>query len=75
MHGRIELTGALFDTRVKNVRISDPDDPTVQEAPLMAGDSKPKVSLPLTSGFARTGYEHDRAIAESVESAHPTGQK
>jgi catecholate siderophore receptor len=33
LSGRIELTGALFDTRVKNVRISDPDDPTVQEAP------------------------------------------
>ena len=33
LNGRIELTGALFDTRVKNVRISDPDDPTVQEAP------------------------------------------
>jgi catecholate siderophore receptor len=28
-----ELTGAIFDTRVKNVRITDPDDPTVQEAP------------------------------------------
>jgi catecholate siderophore receptor len=33
MHGQVELTGALFDTRVNNVRISDPDDPTVQEAP------------------------------------------
>jgi catecholate siderophore receptor len=33
LNGEIELTGALFDTRVKNVRISDPDDPTVQEAP------------------------------------------
>ena len=33
LNGRIELTSALFDTRVKNVRISDPDDPTVQEAP------------------------------------------
>ena len=31
--GRAELTGALFDTFVKNVRISDPDDPTVQEMP------------------------------------------
>jgi catecholate siderophore receptor len=28
-----ELTVAIFDTRVKNVRITDPDDPTVQEAP------------------------------------------
>ena len=31
--GAAELTGALFNTRVKNVRITDPDDPTVQEAP------------------------------------------
>jgi catecholate siderophore receptor len=27
------LTGALFDTRVYNARISDPDDPTVQQMP------------------------------------------
>jgi catecholate siderophore receptor len=33
LDGEIELSGALFDTRVKNVRISDPDDPTVQDAP------------------------------------------
>jgi catecholate siderophore receptor len=31
--GAAEVTGSIFDTRVKNVRISDPDDPTVQEAP------------------------------------------
>ncbi len=28
-----ELTGALFDTRVHNARISDPNDPTVQQMP------------------------------------------
>jgi catecholate siderophore receptor len=33
LDGRAELTGALFDTFVKNVRNSDPDDPTVQDAP------------------------------------------
>ena len=33
LDGKAELTGALFDTFVKNVRISDPDDPTVQEMP------------------------------------------
>jgi catecholate siderophore receptor len=33
LDGQLELTGAIFDTRVKNVRISDPDDPTVQDAP------------------------------------------
>ena len=29
----VELTAALFDTRVHDVRNSDPDDPTVQQAP------------------------------------------
>jgi catecholate siderophore receptor len=33
MGGAAEFTGSIFDTRVKNVRITDPDDPTVQEAP------------------------------------------
>ena len=28
-------------------------------APLMAGDAKPEVQVPLTTGFARTGYELD----------------
>jgi catecholate siderophore receptor len=31
--GKAELTGAVFDTLVTNVRNSDPDDPTVQDAP------------------------------------------
>ncbi len=31
--GKAELTGSLFDTRVKNARNSDPDDPTIQDAP------------------------------------------
>jgi catecholate siderophore receptor len=31
--GQAELTGAVFDTLVTNVRNSDPDDPTVQDAP------------------------------------------
>jgi catecholate siderophore receptor len=30
---QIEVSGALFDTRVRDVRNSDPDDPTVQQAP------------------------------------------
>jgi len=39
----------------------------VEQAPLLTGDAKPVVQTPLTSGFALTGYEHDQAIAESVE--------
>ncbi len=38
-----------------------------ESAPLLTGDSKVEVSVPLTSGFARTGYEHDKAILEAVE--------
>jgi catecholate siderophore receptor len=33
LNGQARLTGALFDTRVDNARISDPDDPTVQQMP------------------------------------------
>jgi catecholate siderophore receptor len=33
LNGAATLAGALFDTQVKNVRNSDPDDPTVQDAP------------------------------------------
>ncbi len=33
LENKAEVTGALFDTRVSNTRISDPDDPTVQQMP------------------------------------------
>jgi catecholate siderophore receptor len=33
LDGGAELTGAVFDTRVHNARLSDPDDPTVQQMP------------------------------------------
>jgi catecholate siderophore receptor len=33
LNGEAQVTGALFDTRVYNARISDPDDPTVQQMP------------------------------------------
>jgi hypothetical protein len=36
-------------------------------ATLLTGDSRIEVQVPLTSGFARTGYEYDKAILESVE--------
>ncbi len=31
--GKADLTASLFDTQVKNARNSDPDDPTIQDAP------------------------------------------
>ncbi|MGA9586252.1 MAG: hypothetical protein WBQ95_13040 [Terracidiphilus sp.] len=41
--------------------------PAVQQAPLLAGDQKPAITVPLTSGFARTGYEQDLAAAEKAQ--------
>jgi hypothetical protein len=41
--------------------------PTAQQPPLLAGDQKPTIPLPLTSGFARTGYEQDQAAAQRAE--------
>jgi hypothetical protein len=35
----------------------------VEQSPLMTGDKKPAVAVPLTNGFARTGYELDQAAA------------
>jgi hypothetical protein len=46
----------------------------VEGATLLTGDSKIEVAHPLTSGFARTGYEHDKAILESVET-HQAGNQ
>ncbi len=36
-----------------------PEEPSTSTAPLMAGDTRPEVQAPLTTGFARTGYELD----------------
>jgi len=41
--------------------------PAVQQAPLLAGDQNPTITVPLTSGFARTGYEQDLAAAQKAE--------
>jgi hypothetical protein len=35
----------------------------VEQEPLMTGDKQPAITIPLTSGFARTGYELDQAAA------------
>jgi hypothetical protein len=44
----------------------------VEQAPLMTGDKRPVIAVPLTNGFARTGYELDQAPAVRPEapSAH-----
>src|SRR6266536_424126 len=39
----------------------------VEHAPLLAQDKQPTLAVPLTSGFARTGYEQDQAAAQAAE--------
>ena len=38
--------------------------------PLMAGDEKPEIQAPLTTGFARTGYELDTIEARAEKMAY-----
>jgi hypothetical protein len=47
--------------------------PAVMQAPLMTGDQKPTIAVPLTNGFARTGYELDQA--ETVARGHAKEHK
>jgi hypothetical protein len=41
--------------------------PAAQTAPLMTGESAPVVAVPLTNGFARTGFEQEEAEARAAE--------
>jgi len=48
---------------------------TVAQAPLLTGDEKPRVAVPLTSGFARTGYELDQVAAQKIEASRSEAHK
>ena len=48
--------------------------PAVQTAPLLTGDSKPTVTVPLTNGFAPTGYEQEEAEDQAAK-AQQSAQK
>ena len=36
---------------------------------MMTGDAEPVITVPLTNGFARTGYEQDQAAAREAQAA------
>jgi hypothetical protein len=42
-----------------------PVTPAAAEPPLMKGDSRPVITMPLTNGFARTAYEQNLAATEA----------
>lgn len=60
---RIPIERAMEIIAQRGLPVAPPE----QQAPLMAGDSKATVALPLTSGFAPTGYEQDLAASRAVE--------
>jgi hypothetical protein len=41
--------------------------PSTAHVPLLAGEKQPEVTVPLTSGFAPTGYEQEVAAAQAAE--------
>ncbi|HTW80317.1 MAG TPA: hypothetical protein VME23_12295 [Terracidiphilus sp.] len=41
--------------------------PAAEAPPLMTGDSKPVVTMPLTNGFARTSYEQELAAEKQAK--------
>jgi hypothetical protein len=49
--------------------------PAVEAAPLLTGDARRVVAVPLTNGFARTGYEQDVAQAEKIAGKRAEQQK
>jgi hypothetical protein len=48
--------------------------PAVQTQPLMTGDSRPAVTMPLTDGFAPTTYEQEQAAAQASTAARNEAQ-
>lgn len=56
---RIPIERAMEIIAQRGLPVAPPE----QQPPLMAGDSKPTVEMPLTNGFAHTGYEQDLAAA------------
>ena len=60
---RIPIERAMQIVAQKGLAVA----PAAQDAPLLAEDEKPKVTVPLTSGFARTGFEQDLAASQKAE--------
>lgn len=48
--------------------------PAAQTQPLMTGDSRPTVTMPLTDGFAPTTYEQEQAAAEATTAVRNEAQ-
>lgn len=49
--------------------------PATAEPPLMTGDNRPVVTMPLTDGFARTAYELEQRRDEGARAERPPSGK
>ena len=64
---RIPITRAMELIAQRGLPVNT--DTSVKE-PLMAGDDKPEIQAPLTTGFARTGYELDTIEARAEKMSY-----
>ena len=49
--------------------------PVVEQRPLMTGEKRPAIAVPLTNGFARTSYELDQMEAHEADSKQAEERK
>lgn len=66
---RIPITRAMELIAKSGLPVAPPE----QTEPLMAGDKAPVVTIPLTDGFARTGYEQQ--YMETLQQERMRGEK
>jgi hypothetical protein len=64
---RIPITRAMELIAQRGLPVNTSSAPT---EPLMVGDEKPQILAPLTTGFARTGYELDTIEARAEKMAY-----
>lgn len=63
---RIPIERAMELIAQRGLAVAPPE----QQATPMTGDRQPAMQTPLTSGFARTGYEQEQAAAQAAEARH-----
>jgi hypothetical protein len=68
---RIPIDRAMELIAQRGLPVASPS----KTAPLMAGDSRPSVTMPLTDGFAPTTYEQEQAAAKAVREGREPGEE
>jgi len=68
---RIPIERAMELIAQRGLPVASP----TQEQPMMTGDNRPVVTMPLTTGFARTAYEMEQRRDEGPHAERPPNTK